>query len=76
MRTKNSIKNTILSAFFQIVGLVINFVVRIYFIKCLGQQYLGLNGLLTNILQVLSLAELGVGEAINYCLYKPLAMDD
>lgn len=46
------------------------------FIKILGSEYLGLNGLFTNILTVLSLAELGVGEAITYSLYKPLAQKD
>ncbi len=76
MRAVKSIKNTFFSAFFQLVALIVNFVVRIFFIRYLGSQYLGLNGLLTNILQVLSLAELGVGEAINYSLYKPLAKND
>lgn len=76
MRVENSIKNTIISIFFQGFGLLINFIVRIFFIKILGSEYLGLNGLFTNILLVLSLAELGVGEAINFSLYKPLAEKD
>ena len=76
MRVEKSIKNTTISVIFHIIGLIINFIVRNFFIKYLGSEYLGLNGLLTNILQVLSLAELGVGEAINYSLYKPLAKED
>lgn len=76
MRVEKSIKNTGISVFFHIISLLVNFIVRFFFIKYLGSQYLGLNGLLTNILQVLSLAELGVGEAINYSLYKPIAKSD
>ena len=46
------------------------------FIKVLGELYLGVNGLLSNVLSMLSLAELGVSSAISFCLYKPLADKD
>lgn len=75
-RTKNSIKNSYISLIFQGIGLFINFIVRIFFIKYLGNEYLGINGLMTNLLNVLSLAELGVGEAINFSLYEPLAKNN
>ena len=75
-RTKNSIKNSYISLIFQGLGLFINFIVRIFFIKYLGNEYLGINGLMTNLLNVLSLAELGVGEAINFSLYEPLAKNN
>ncbi|MCD7816159.1 MAG: oligosaccharide flippase family protein, partial [Bacteroides sp.] len=52
------------------------FVIRTLMIHYLGSEYLGLNGLYTSILQVLSLAELGVGSAINYSMYKPMAEGD
>ena len=45
----------------------------IYF---MGVQYLGLNSLFTSILQVLNLAELGVGSAMIYSMYNPIAEDD
>ena len=60
----------------QGVGFVISFIARIFFIRTLGREYLGLNGLFTNVLTILSLAELGVGEAITFSLYKPLADND
>ncbi len=60
----------------QFVGLIISFIARIIFINVLGNEYLGLNGLFTNILNVLSLAELGIGTAITYNLYKPLSEKD
>ena len=75
-RTKNSMKNLITAVLGQGLGFVISFIARFFFIRTLGKEYLGLNGLFTNILSILSLAELGVGEAITYSLYKPLAEGD
>lgn len=72
-RTRNSVRNLITAIIGQGVGFVISFIARIFFIRTLGREYLGLNGLFTNILTILSLAELGVGEAITFSLYKPLA---
>lgn len=46
------------------------------FVRCLSADYLGVNGLFTNILTMLSLTELGIGSAIGYALYKPLAEND
>ena len=75
-RTKSSIKNLIVAMFGQFIGVVISFISRIFFVRILGNDYLGINGLFTNILTILSLAELGVGNAITYSLYKPLADND
>ena len=72
-RTRNSVKNLSYAVIGQAIGFVISFIARIFFIKTLGREYLGLNGLFTNVLTILSLAELGVGEAITFSLYKPLA---
>lgn len=52
---------------------MLGFVSRTVFIRELGITYLGVNGLLTNVLGVLSFAELGIGSAMNYSLYKPVA---
>ena len=75
-RTKNSIINSSVSIITQLLTVIINFIVKTVFIKTLGNEYNGISGLFTNILTVLSLAELGVGEAITYSLYKPLAEND
>ena len=72
-RTKSSMKNFFWAMIGQSSGIIISFIARIIFIKTLGEEYLGLNGLFTNILTMLSLAELGIGTAITYSLYKPLA---
>lgn len=76
MRIKNSIINGLMGVGYQFLLLILNFISRKIFLDCLGIEYLGLNGLFTNILVMLSLAELGVGTAINYNLYKPLADDN
>ena len=69
-RTIKSTKNVIYSFGLQIGQLVINFLARTVFIYTLGVQYLGVNGLFTNILTLLSLTELGFGNAIIYSMYK------
>lgn len=56
--------------------LLTNFVTRTVFISSLGSTYLGVGGLFSNILSILSLAELGVGQAITFSLYKPIAQND
>lgn len=68
--------NLIFSLIYNITITVLNFVTRTIFIHTLGAEYLGLNGLFTNVLSILSLAELGVGSAITYSLYKPIADRD
>lgn len=75
-RLKNSARNLMYGFMAQIIVLLLNFVVRAVFIRCLDSVYLGVNGLFTNILTVLSLAEMGFGTAMVYSMYKPLAEDD
>lgn len=75
-RTINVIKNSIFGVISKFGILILQFICRTIFIKKLGSEYLGLNGLFTNILTILSFAELGVGNAIVYNMYKPLAEKD
>ena len=75
-RTRNSIKNLIFNNINQIVNILVSFILRTVFIRKLGEVYLGINGLFTNILSVLSLAELGISTAMVYSMYKPLATND
>lgn len=72
-RVKNSVFNGIANVLLNMSVAVISFVLRMYFIKSLGKQCLGLDGLFTNILSFLSLAELGFSTSISFSLYKPLA---
>ncbi|WP_202621560.1 lipopolysaccharide biosynthesis protein [Anaerocolumna sedimenticola] len=75
-RTKNASRNIIYGVILKTYQLIIPFVMRTAMIYLLGVQYLGLNSLFTSILQVLNLAELGVGSAMVYSMYKPIAEDD
>ena len=76
MRIINSMKNITFSILSQIVIVVLGFISRKVFLDSLGLEYLGVNGLLTNVLSMLSLVEGGIGTSIIYNLYKPLAEND
>lgn len=75
-RTEKSIRNIIFSVAFQLVTVLSNFAVKTAFIHFLGIQYTGMSALFTDILSVLSMAELGFGAAISYALYAPLHRKD
>lgn len=76
MRVKNSIKNTTAAIVSNILTILIGLVAQAVFIKILGTEYLGINGLFTNIISMLGIVELGIGSAIVYNLYKPIANRD
>lgn len=71
-RTKQSVKNASFAIGAQIIQQVLRLVVRIAFIRVIG-EYLGINAVFSDILIALQLVELGIGPAISYSLYKPLA---
>lgn len=75
-RTFNSIRNSSIAIVNNIMNIVLGFVYRTIFVLVLAKEYLGLNGLFTNILSILSIAELGIGSAIIFRLYKPVSVDD
>ncbi len=76
MRSENSVKNSLFAIFGQAVSLIFGFVTRKVFIDVLGETYLGINGMFCSILSLLSLTELGLGSAITFSLYKPIAEHD
>ncbi len=76
MRSERVIKNIIYDYLGNILTILINFILKSVFIYTLGKEYLGLSGLFTNVLAILSLTELGISSAITYELYKPLADKD
>ena len=75
-RTEYSIINMAASLGGYALNILLSFVCRIVFVHHLNAEYLGINGLFSNILSMLSLAELGVGTAMIYALYRPVAEDD
>lgn len=75
-RTQNSAMNFITGIGGQLLNIILQFIVRTVFIHTLGKEYLGVNGVFSNILSMLSLAEFGFGSAILFKLYSPLASSD
>lgn len=76
MRKKNSLKNMITSLIANMITIIIGFIAQVVFIKTLGAEYLGINGLFTNIISMLGIVELGIGSAIIYNLYQPIEKKD
>lgn len=76
MRTRASLKNISSGLFFQIINTVLSFIGRSVFVSLLGSYYLGVNSVLLNVINLLSFAELGIGGAITYSLYEPLAKNE
>lgn len=76
MKTKNAFYNTITGFIFYLVTIIANLISRKALISILGIEYQGVNGLFSNILSMLAIAELGIGGAILYHLYEPLVKDD
>lgn len=75
-RTGKAIRNTAVTTICQMSYLIASFICRTIFSNMLGKEYLGVSGLFTNILTILSFAELGMGSALVYRLYAPLANED
>lgn len=76
MRTKYSLRNAFVGASTQVLSMLLAFVCRYIFTHILSAEYLGVEGLFSNILTLLSLSELGVGSAITFFMYKPIAEND
>ena len=75
-RVHRSIMNIKVGMLFYILSLFLAFFSRRVFLDCLGAEFIGLTGMLRNILGYLNVAELGIGTSIVYFLYKPLQEDD
>lgn len=75
-RLQNSIRNVSYGLLVTVVNTLLSFANRTVFVKILGNEALGLNGLFTEIITILSLTELGIGMAIIYHLYRPFQEED
>ena len=73
IRTENFLKNMKINIVFYIIGIFASFISRSIFIKVLGSDITGLNSLYNSLIGLLNVAELGVGAAVGYSLYKPLS---
>ena len=76
MRSENSIKNIVINISSQLFSIVLRFICTTVFIRTLGMAYEGVSGVFSSILSLLSVAELGIGSAIAFSMYRPLAEND
>ena len=75
-RTFYAKKNVIFGIAGKLLVIALEFFSRAVFIRYLGEELLGINGVFTNVIQLLSLAELGLANVVNFSFYKPLAQND
>lgn len=75
-RTQKALYNIAASTFGNVLVIILKFVNRMILIHTLGSEYLGISGLFSSIFSILDLAELGIGSAITYAMYRPLAEKD
>jgi len=76
MRTRYSIINMLFNIGGQFLTMLLSFINRMVFIRCLSAEYLGVNGLFTDVLSILNFAELGIGTAMVFSMYEPAARND
>lgn len=75
-RTKNAVRNILFGTVNRIISIILPFISRTVILYVMGTKYLGLSSLFSSILSFLSLAELGVGGAMVYSMYRPIAEND
>ena len=75
-RTKNTLRNIVFGSVNRIINIILPFISRTVILYVMGTQYLGLSSLFSSILCFLSLTELGIGAAMIYSMYKPIAEND
>ena len=71
-RVHRSVMNIKVGMVFYVLSLFLAFFSRKIFLNCLGAEFIGLTGMLMNIMSFLTVAELGIGTSITYFLYKPV----
>ena len=72
-RTKKSAINSVVGIVCSLISSILSFALQAVFIRLLGLEYSGINGLFTDVLKILNLAELGINNAIMFRLYKQIA---
>ena len=75
-RTKNTLRNIAFGSVNRVINIVLPFISRTVILYVMGTQYLGLSSLFSSILSFLSLTELGIGSAMVYSMYKPIAENE
>lgn len=75
-RTRNAVRNILTGSVYRVINIILPFFTRTVILYVMGTKYLGLSSLFSSILSFLSLSELGLGAAMVYSMYKPIAQND
>lgn len=75
-RTEYSMRNTSVALVSRVTAIIMGYLLRVVFTRTLSESYVGLNGLFIDIINVLSLSEMGIGTAVTFALYRPIAEGD
>ena len=75
-RTKNTLRSVVFGVGLKLINIILPFVSRTVILYFLGEKYLGLGSLFSSVLSFFSLAEMGIGAAMVFSMYKPIAEDD
>ena len=75
-RTASSARNFVFTMLANLLAILIGLIAQRLFLRVLGLEYAGLNGLFANVITMLAIADLGIGEAVVFHLYRPLQEED
>ena len=75
-RKNNSIKNMGFAVGAYVITVLLAFVERRFLVRSLSGVYVGVSGVMTNVMSILAISELGFGEALMFSLYKPIREND
>ncbi len=76
MRIKNAFRNSFFSIISQIILIIVGFFSQRVMNLKLGEEVVGMNSVMSNIIALLSVTELGISVAVGYHLYQAIADKD
>ncbi|MBP1585439.1 MAG: lipopolysaccharide biosynthesis protein [Lachnospiraceae bacterium] len=75
-RTEYSARNSTVAVISRVSAILMGFIARVVFTHTLSSAYVGINGLFSDILNIMAISELGAHTAVSFALYKPIASGD
>ncbi len=75
-RTEYSARNSTVAVISRVSAILMGFIARVVFTHTLSSAYVGINGLFSDILNIMAVSELGAHTAVSFALYKPIASGD
>ena len=76
MRMKNALKNSFFGVLGQVILIAVGFFCQRTMNLLMGAELVGMNGVISNVIDILSVSELGIATAVVYNLYAAIAAQD